>query len=229
MTGHVEKSEFIKKAERRAARRLKFQQHDAHVRVRFDILAALELERVRRELPRPPEPERDRVPQVLGTRWIPDPAISDAEYFHQRQTKSGPYVGKVGAFTNMVEYIGGLARLKGASEMQIMAAAKYRNAYDRAQIGGARAVDYTAVKVDTSGPREDMLQGHHVDALEAYKEAVRCLGMLRSSLVERVIVHDQPLTHRGMGARARAGAKDDLFSALDDLAVHFKLVTKRAA
>jgi hypothetical protein len=162
-------------------------------------------------------------------RFVQDPAISDAEYFHQRQTKSGPYVGKVSVAANMIEYIGGLARLKGASEMQIMAAAKYRNAYDRAQIGGARAVDYTAVKVDTSGPREDMLQGHHVDALEAYKEAVRCLGMLRSSLIERVIVHDQPLTHRGMGARARAGAKDDLFSALDDLAVHFKLVTKRAA
>ncbi len=167
--------------------------------------------------------------RIIEHRLVQDPSMSDAEYFHQRQLKSGPLVGKVGVAMNMIEYIGGLARLKGASEMQIMAAARYRNAYDRAQIGGAKAVDYTAVKVDTSGPREDILQGHHVDALEAYKEAVRCLGMLRSSLIERVIVHDQPLTHRGMGARARAGAKDDLFSALDDLAVHFKLVTKRAA
>lgn len=167
--------------------------------------------------------------RITGTRWIQDPAMSDAEYFHQRQTKSGPYVGRVPVMTNMVEYVGGLSRLKGASEMQIMAAAKYRNAYDRAQIGGARAVDYEAVKVDTSGPREDVLAGRQVDALEAYKQAVRCLGMLRSSFVERVIVHDQPLTHRGMGSRARERAKDELFSALDDLAVHFKLTMKRAA
>lgn len=155
--------------------------------------------------------------------------MSDAEYFHQRQVKSGPNVGKVAVAMNMVEYIGGLARLTGASEMQIMAAAKYRMTYDRAQIGGARAVDYAAVKVDTSGPRGDVLSGRVVDDLEAYKQAVRCLGMIRSGIVERVICHDQSLTHRGMGARARARAKDELFSALDDLAVYFKLVTKRAA
>lgn len=167
--------------------------------------------------------------RLTGTRWIQDPAMSDAEYFHQRQSKSGPYVGKVAVLTNMVELVGGLARLKGASEMQVMAAARYRNAYDRAQIGGARAVDYAAVKVDTSGPGGDVLMGRHADYLEAYKNAVRCLGMLRSSFVERVIVHDQPLTHRGMGSRARERAKDELFSALDDLAEHFQLTSRRAA
>jgi hypothetical protein len=223
------KSNFIVKVERRAARRLKFQQHDAHVRARFDILAALELERVRQVLVRPAAPMASEPLVIADTRWIQDPAISDAEYFHQRQTKSGPYVGKVSVSTNMVEYIGGLARLKGASEMQIMAAAKYRMAFDRAQIGGARAVDYAAVKVDTSGPREDALGARQVDALEAYKNAVRCLGMLRSSYVERVIVHDQPLTRRGMGARARDRAKTELLAALDDLAVHFRLTMKRAA
>lgn len=222
-------TEFIRKVERRAAHRLKFQQHDAHVRTRFEVLAALELERVRQVLVRPAAPPSAPPLVISDTRWIQDPAISDAEYFHQRQTKSGPYVGKVSVATNMVEYIGGLARLKGASEMQIMAAAKYRNAYDRAQIGGARAVDYAAVKVDTSGPREDALAGRQVDALEAYKDAVRCLGMLRSSYVERVIVHDQPLTRRGMGSRARDRAKSELFAALDDLAVHFKLAMKHAA
>ncbi|KKC39529.1 hypothetical protein WH87_04875 [Devosia epidermidihirudinis] len=155
--------------------------------------------------------------------------MSDAEYFHQRQVKSGPNVGKVYVQMNMAELIGGLARLKGASEMQIMAAAKYRNTYERAQIGGARAVDYAAVKVDTSGPSGDPLAGRTADALEAYKQAVRCLGMLRSALVERVVCHDQSLTHRGMGARARGRAKDELFAALDDLAVHFQLSMKRAA
>lgn len=167
--------------------------------------------------------------RVVEHRLVPDPAMSPAEYFHQRQVKSGPNVGKVYVQMNMVELVGGLCRLKGASEMQIMAAAKYRNAFDRAQIGGARAVDYAAVKVDTSGPGADPLTGRQVDALDAYKQAVRCLGMVRSAFVERVICHDQSLTHRGMGARARAAAKDELFMCLDDLAVHFKLAMKRAA
>lgn len=167
--------------------------------------------------------------RIVEHRLVQDPSMSDAEYFHQRQVKSGPHIGKVYVAMNMIEYIGGLARLKGASEMQIMAAARYRNAYDRAQIGGARAVDYAAVKVDTSGPREDVLAGRQVDALEAYKDAVRCLGIIRSSFVERVVCHDQSLTHRGMGARARDRAKEVLLSALDDLAVHFQLTTKRAA
>ena len=167
--------------------------------------------------------------QFVEFRMVPDPSMSDAEYFHQRQVKSGPNVGKVAVAMNMLEYVGGLARLKGASEMQIMAAAKYRLAYERAQIGGARAMDYAAVKVDTSGPSRDPLAGRAADALEAYKQAVRCLGIVRSSLVERVICHDQSLTHRGMGARTRARAKDDLFAALDELAEHFKLMTKQAA
>lgn len=167
--------------------------------------------------------------QIIEHRSVQDPAISDAEYYHQRQTKSGPHVGKVYVAMNMLEYIGGLARLKGASEMQIMAAAKYRMAFDRAQIGGARAVDYAAVKVDTSGPQGDPLAGRVAEALEAYKRAVRCLGMSRSSLIERVICHDQSLTHRGMGATAKAKAKQELFEALDDLASHFQLTNKRAA
>lgn len=167
--------------------------------------------------------------RIVEHRLIQDPSMSDAEYWFQRQTKSGPLVGKVSAAFSMIEYIGGLARLKGASEMQIMAAAKYRMAYDRAQIGGARAVDYAAVKVDTSGPQGDPLAGRVADALQQYKEAVRHLGMVQSSLVERVVCHDQPLTSRGMGARARERAKTELFEALDHLAVHFRLTTKRAA
>lgn len=223
------KSDFIVKVEKRAVRRAKNQQHDAHVRSRFEYLAAAEMERVKQRTVRPPVAPLGDAPRVFDTRWVQDPAMSDAEYFHQRQNKSGPYVGKTAAYTNMVEYIGGLARLKGVSEMQIMAAARYRNAYERAQIGGARAVDYAAAKVDTSGPRSDAMDAGRVDALDDYARAVRCLGMMRSMIVERVVCHDQSLTRRGMGARMRAAAKSELLSSLDDLAVHFKLTMKRAA
>ncbi|WP_169194951.1 hypothetical protein [Devosia sp. MC1541] len=164
--------------------------------------------------------------RIIAARLIQDPSMSDAEFYHQRQIKSGPNVGKVMVQMNLVEYIGGLARLEGVSELQIMAAAKYRNAYDRAQIGGARAVDYAAVKVDTSGPREDVLTASVADALETYRRAAQFLGMIRSNLIERVVCHDQSLTHRGMSARTRARAKQDLFEILDDLATHFKLKSK---
>jgi hypothetical protein len=167
--------------------------------------------------------------RIVQHRLVQDPSMTDAEYFHQRQIKSGPHVGKVTVAMSMVEYVGGLARLSGASEVQIMAAARYRMVFERAQIGGARAVDYAAVKVDTSGPRDDVLFGTVADALDNYKGAVRHLGMMRSSLVERIVCHDQSLTNRGMGARARARAKDELFEALDDVAVYFKLTTRRVA
>ncbi|MBJ6986925.1 hypothetical protein [Devosia sp. MC521] len=161
--------------------------------------------------------------RIIAARLIQDPSMSDAEYYHQRQIKSGPNVGKVMVQFNLVEYIGGLARLEGVSELQIMAAAKYRNAYERAQIGGARAVDYEAVKVDTSGPREDVLTLSVADALETYRRAAQFLGLTRSSHIERVVCHDQPLTSRGMGARERSRAKEELLATLEDLAAHFKL------
>lgn len=170
-----------------------------------------------------------RVERVSTPRLIPDPSMSPAEYFHQRLVRSGPNVGKVVTMYNMREYVGGLANLKDASEMQIMAAAKYRNIYDRAQIGGARAMDYAAVKVDTSGPSGDGMRDATIDAVDEYQAATQFLGMVKSSVIERVIVHDQSLTFRGMAARARERAKVELFAALDDLAVHFKLITKRAA
>lgn len=53
--------------------------------------------------------------------------------------------------------------------------------------------------------------------------------MVASSLVERVVCHDMPLTSRGMKSWERQKAKEVLSAALDDLAVHFKLMTKKAA
>lgn len=161
--------------------------------------------------------------EFVQVRLVPDPAMTDAEYFHQRRTKTGPHVGKVGVAMNMLELIGGLARIKGVTEPQEAAAAKYRLLHDRAQIGGARAIDYAAVKVDTSGQAYGATAEIGEDARRQYKDAVRHLGMVRSSLVERVVVYDQSITMvAGKSSRARARGTRDLLDALDDLAVHFK-------
>lgn len=168
-------------------------------------------------------------PREVGFRLVPDPSMTDAEYFHQRQAKSGPLVGKVTVAISMIELIGGLARIKDRSEAQEAAAAKYRLLHERAQIGGGRAIDYAAVKVDTSGQSGSASVEIGEDARRQYKDAVRYVGMTRSSLVERVVVYDQSISAlAGKGSRARARATRDLLEALDDLAVHFRLASKRA-
>jgi hypothetical protein len=156
--------------------------------------------------------------------------MSDAEYFEQRRTKSGPNVGKVMVAVNLNEMIGGLARIDSRTEIHVEAAMRYRNLFDRAQIGGAKALDYAAVKVDTSGPSELAVFEVGADARSSYSAAMRHLGMLRSSLVERIVCHDQSLgAVAGRSGAARARVRNDLFTALDDLAVYFKLTRRKAA
>lgn len=131
---------------------------------------------------------------------------------------------------NMVELIGGLARVQGVNKAQINAAAKYRALHERAQLGGGRATDYSAVKVDTSGPTEEMVEAIGAQARAEYMEAVQALGMQQSSLIERVIVHDVSLREiavsLGLGdsGGARKKARAMLFEALNKLVDHFKLM-----
>lgn len=173
------------------------------------------------------EPVGEIRARIIGSRMVLDPAISDAEYYHLRRTRSGPDVGKVKATVNLVELIGGLARIKGRSALQEEAAARYRRLWDQAQIGSTRATDYTRVRVDTSGSGADVLEFGEWARAE-YGEAVRYLGMNRSSLIERVVVHDQSLRCvAGTGRRAQIRARDDLLCILDDLALHFQLGTPK--
>lgn len=94
---------------------------------------------------------------------------------------------------NMVELIGGLARIKGVTDEQKLAAAKFRGLWEMAQLGGARAQDYTKVRVDTSGGGEDRTEIIGAAARQEYRDVTQALGMLRSSIVERVLIHDHSL------------------------------------
>lgn len=153
--------------------------------------------------------------------------MTDAEYFNQRRAKPGPNVGRVAAQHNMVELIGGFARVQDRTEAQTMAAARYRNFYEAAQLGGARAVDLTAVRVHTSGPSPELMIEKGARARRQYADAVQFLGMQRSSLVERVVIHDMSLRQIEASSRARARIAQELKDALDDLADHFCLGRKR--
>jgi len=167
--------------------------------------------------------------KFIEDKMVPDPSMSDAEYFHQRQKKSGPNIGKVSAKVNMSELIGGFARFDRRTEAQEAAAARYRGLHERAQIGRARAVDYAAVKVDTSGPTENRAGEIGQDARRRYADAVQFLGIVRSSLIERIVVYDVPVSKIAKGSRERERLTREVFAALDDLAVHFGLAKKKAA
>ncbi|MBO9589080.1 DUF6456 domain-containing protein [Devosia sp.] len=165
-------------------------------------------------------------PRIIQPQLVPDPAMTDAEYFHQRQTNKGEHVGKVGVAMNMLEKIGGLARFSDEekTEPRIAAAAKFRSLYERAQLGGARATDYAAVRVDTSGQSPNANADFGEDARREYRFASQHLGMVSSSIVERVVIYDQSISAiAGGGSRARARATRQLMDGLDALAVHFKL------
>jgi hypothetical protein len=135
------------------------------------------------------------------------------------------------AAVNLVTMIGGLARIKGLSPMQKAAAARYRTLYERAQIGGARATDYSAAKVDVSGGGRDVVMDG-ADARREYARARRELGPFRASLLEKVICEEvsvREVARSMMGGsgdepKAQAGRRKTtrlVLEATDELVRHF--------
>lgn len=161
--------------------------------------------------------------RVIAPRLVPDPYLTDAEYFAQRQKRSGANVGKVVVEINLAELIGGLARIEH-TDAQEQAAARFRGLHERAQIGGARAIDYAAVKVDTSGPAGHLVFEVGAQARAAYADACAFLGSERARLLEKVIVYGHGIgAVVGRNAKARRDASKALLAALDELAVFFGL------
>lgn len=157
-------------------------------------------------------------------RLVPDPSMSDAEFYHLRRVRGGDGVGKVAVAVNLVELIGGLARIESRTVVQEEAAARYRKLWDSAQLGGARAVDYAKARVDTSGSSEEAV---FEIGEAARREMARLRGELgagASRLLDRVIIHDESLRAvAGKGARGRARVQCELMDALDLVADHFRL------
>lgn len=130
---------------------------------------------------------------------------------------------------NMVILIGGLARVRKKSETQILAAIRYGKLFDSAQIGGARAIDYTQVKVDMSGPRQDQISAAQDDARSELADARKTLGGRATGIIELVVIGGasvRKLSSKlgyGESGKARRKAEADLLAAVDALVVFFKL------
>ncbi|MCF1744747.1 DUF6456 domain-containing protein [Paradevosia shaoguanensis] len=134
------------------------------------------------------------------------------------------------AAINQTLLVGGLARVKGKTEAQFLAATRYCHLSERSQIGGAKATDYSQVRVDTSGPQQDQISAAQDDARAELMGAQRALGPEATAIVDQVVVYGgsvRTLAKRlgyAEGGQGRKRAERRLLQALDVLVDHFNLL-----
>jgi hypothetical protein len=169
-----------------------------------------------------PVPVFKLVPNPMITQGLLD-AVAEGEVQTQHQA------GQMAAI-NQTLLVGGLARVKSKSEAQLLAAARYCHLYEVAQIGPTRATDYTQVRVDTSGPRQDPVTFSQ-DAQRAELAGARvALGARAASIVDQIVVYGisvRQLAEKlrmGQGGQARRRLERELLDGLDVLVGHFRLL-----
>jgi hypothetical protein len=159
-------------------------------------------------------------------RMVDNPLRTTATYLAEIDA-AAKEPGRIEVNVKMATLIGGFAKVRGRTEAETLAAAKFRGLYERAQLGGARAVDYEAVKVDTSGPTEEAIFEIGDKARREYMGAVMRLGMDASSIIEQVVVHDMSVRDlcrargEGEGGAARDRMTKRLREATSALSDHF--------
>lgn len=167
-------------------------------------------------------PSFELVPNPMITQGLLD-AVASGEVTTQHQAS-------IMAAKNNAILVGGLARVKGKTEAQFLAAAKYLQLFESAQIGPMKATDYTQVRVDTSGPRQEQVSSIMDTSQVELAGARAALGGRAASIVDRVVVFGMSVRglaeklRMGQGGQARRRLEKELLEALDVLAKHFKLM-----
>lgn len=171
-----------------------------------------------------PAPTFGLVPNPMITQGLLD-AVATGELTTQHQAS-------IMAAKNQVVLVGGLARVKNKTEAQFLAASKYCHLFECAQIGPMRATDYTAVRVDTSGPRQDQISASQ-DATRAELDGARtALGPRAASIVDQIVIYGESVRSlatklkMGQGGMARRRLEKELLTALDVLVMHFHMLPK---
>ncbi len=167
----------------------------------------------------------------IGERVVDNPMRTDGTLEADLEVKPVGEAGRIVVQVSLSTRIGGFARVRGRTEEQERAAERFRSAWEGAQIGAARAIDYTAVRVDVSGYDGTDTLEHGERARREYRRAVQALGMDRSALVEQVVVHDMSLREAGRrrgihGGKGRRRLQQRLVESIDILADVFGLVGK---
>jgi len=160
-------------------------------------------------------PKRGEIPhveqrqQVLAEIVIPEPHMARelllhrmdeaAEVGHDPQDVLNAQ-GYRGAMANLTGLIGGLAQLKGLTEAQKRGAAQYKQVAEHAELGGAKAIDYSAVKVDVS-IGENIVADLGAGARAEWHGAREALGhgTLRLAVIDRMVLAGQSVREVAQG------------------------------
>ena len=169
-----------------------------------------------------PPPVFRLVPNPMITQGLLD-AVADGEVETQHQASQM-------AAINQTLLVGGLARVKAKTEAHLLAAARYCHLYEVAQIGPTKATDYTQVRVDTSGPRQDPVTFSQDAQRAELAGAQKAMGARAASIVDQIVVFGlsvRALAEKlkmGQGGQARRKLERELLDALDVLVDHFHLL-----
>lgn len=173
-------------------------------------------------------------------RMVPDPSMSDAEFYHQQRQemeranksfrKPNLNIGKVEADVNLTTLIGGLAHIKRREDHHERAAARLLSDYTHAYGSAGGAVDASRVQVDTSIVAHDSGMAAMVDRNREIKSALDSLKKEEADAVVAIVVLGLPVSDVAPSPhwRATKATTSTLLRALDKLAVRWGYVDRRA-
>lgn len=127
-------------------------------------------------------------PDIRET-WVPAPLKTWAQVLHELGTEA-PNAGRERAMVDRRTLMGGFCRFHG-TEAQNEAAARFKAIYERAQVGGAKAVDPSREPVDGGGINPESVVEIGADARRAYNALHLDLGQQDMRKLEFVVIGDK--------------------------------------
>lgn len=163
---------------------------------------------------------------IITTRLVQDPAVSDAEFWHQKKAHpTKPNIGKVLVLENASTRIGGLALIRRRLHHHERAAEWFKSAYEGLYGGGSPAVDMSRVRVDTTIMAHDNGAVARLDRGRGLRDTIADLGKARTDRIVACVVLGIPCSSSaGLGPSGRPSGRaieaevGALLAALDHLA-----------
>jgi hypothetical protein len=117
---------------------------------------------------------------------VDNPLVSYAQFLHEIET-SAPYAGKIIASVNLRTVLGGFCRFHG-TEAQQKAIARYKALFERAQLGGSKAIDPSLEAVDGGAQNPEAIFEIGADARKALSEADAMFDRINLKRLRFVVV-----------------------------------------
>lgn len=124
-------------------------------------------------------------PDIRET-WVDAPLTTWAQYIHELESGS-PRAGRERAQVDRRTLMGGFCRFHG-TQAQEQAAARFKAIYERAQVGGGKAVDPSREPVDGGGINPESVIEIGADARSEYNRLFNLFGASDMRRLEYVII-----------------------------------------